>query len=54
MVVRPYAVFTNNGLKTTFYGTAVKSSLIEAAQAVCDAGGEAYEANKEYIDGILG
>ena len=54
MVIRPYAVFTNNGLKTTFYGAAAKSSLAEAAKAVRDAGGEAYEANKEYIDGILG
>ena len=54
MVIRPYAVFTNNGLRVTAYGAAVKSSLAEAAKAVRDAGGEAYEANKAYIDGILG
>ena len=38
----------------TSYGKAVTSSMKEAAQSVKDAGGPAYEDNKEAIDGILG
>lgn len=54
IVARPYATFLNNGLEFTLYGSSVRYSLKEAAEAIRTAGGEAYEANKEYIDSILG
>lgn len=53
MVVRPYAKFTANERHMTIYGTAVKASLYQAAEAIRTAGGSAYEDNKAYIDEIL-
>jgi len=53
IVVRPYAVFAVNGINVTVYGETASSSLYNAAKAVKDAGGEAYENNKTYIDSIV-
>lgn len=53
MVVRPYAKFTANERHMTIYGTAVKASLYQSAEAIRTAGGSAYEDNQAYIDEIL-
>ena len=55
LVARPYTKYSNkNGLSFTVYGASKTASIAEVAQSIKDAGGEAYEANKEYIDSILG
>ena len=53
MVVRPYAQYEINGKAVTIYGKAATGSLYETAKAIIDAGGEAYENNKTYIDNIV-
>ena len=53
MVVRPYAQYEINGKAVTIYGQAASGSLYETAKAIKDAGGEAYENNKTYIDTIV-
>lgn len=55
LVARPYTKYSNkNGLSFTVYGEGKTASIAEVAQSIKDAGGEAYESNKEYIDSILG
>ena len=53
IVVRSYVKFGVNGNAVTIYSTPEATSLYETAKAVKDAGGEAYENNKAYIDSIV-
>ena len=53
LVVRSYAKFAINGNAVTVYSAPEATSLYETAKAVKDAGGEAYENNKAYIDSIV-
>ena len=53
LVARTYAKYAVNGHAFTVYGDSVVKSIKEVAQSIKDAGGAAYEDNKEYIDSIL-
>ena len=53
LVARTYAKYAVNGNAFTVYGDSVVKSIKEVAQSIKDAGGAAYEDNKEYIDSIL-
>ena len=53
LVARTYAKYTVNGNAFTVYGDSVVKSIKEVAQSIRDAGGTAYEDNKDYIDSIL-
>jgi len=53
LVVRSYAKFAVNGNAVTVYSAPEATSLYETAKTVKDAGGEAYENNKTYIDSIV-
>ncbi|MGI6196919.1 MAG: hypothetical protein ACOYIO_07585, partial [Eubacteriales bacterium] len=53
LVARTYAKYTVNGNAFTVYGDSVVKSIKEVAQSINDAGGTAYEDNKDYIDSIL-
>lgn len=53
MVVRAYAVFNANGQNITVYGSTASATLFDTAKAVKDAGGDAYNNNKTYIDSVL-
>ena len=53
LVARTYAKYTVNGNAFTVYGDSVVKSIKEVAQSIKDAGGTAYEDNKDYIDSIL-
>ena len=54
MVVRAYAVFNANGQNIIVYGNTASATLFDTAQAVKDAGGDAYNNNKTYIDSVIG
>ena len=54
LVARTYAKYAVNGNAFTVYGDSVVKSIKEVAQSIRDAGGAAYEDNKDYIDSILG
>lgn len=54
IVSRPYVMIALNGKTITAYGKTVSCTVKEAAQAIKDAGGSAYEDNKDLIDEILG
>ncbi len=53
LVARTYAKYAVNGHAFTVYGDSVVKSIKEVAQSIKDAGGAAYEDNKDYIDSIL-
>ena len=53
LVARTYAKYAVGGNAFTLYGDSVVKSIKEVAQSIKDAGGTAYEDNKEYIDSIL-
>ena len=53
LVLRPYAKYLISGKEVTVYGEASSASLYEIAEALKNENGEAYAANKEYIDRIL-
>lgn len=53
LVARTYAKYAVNGSAFTVYGSSVTNSIKEIAQSIKDAGGAAYEENKDYIDSIL-
>ena len=53
LVARTYAKYAVNGNAFTVYGDSVVKSIKEVAQSIKDAGGAAYEDNKDYIDSIL-
>ena len=53
LVARTYAKYAVNGNAFTVYGDSVVKSIKEVAQSIRDAGGTAYEDNKDYIDTIL-
>lgn len=54
MVMRTYAKYHINNMDVVIYGGNMQASLVDVAQAIKDANGEAYANNKEYIDSILG
>lgn len=55
IVIRSYAKYFINGNAVTLYGTPAKNSVKAIAQSIYDAEDKTtYNANKEYIDGILG
>ena len=54
LVARTYAKYAVSGNTFTVYGSSVTKSVKEIAQSIKDAGGAAYEDNKDYIDSILG
>ena len=47
------SIFLTKSRAFTVYGDSVVKSIKEVAQSIKDAGGAAYEDNKEYIDSIL-
>lgn len=53
LVARTYAKYSVGGSAFTVYGSSVTNSIKEIAQSIKDAGGAAYEENKDYIDSIL-
>ncbi len=53
LVARTYAKYAVSGHAFTVYGDSVVKSIKEVAQSIKDAGGTAYEDNKDYIDSIL-
>ena len=53
LVARTYAKYAVGGNAFTVYGDSVVKSIKEVAQSIKDAGGAAYEENKDYIDSIL-
>ena len=53
LVARTYAKYAVGGNAFTVYGDSVVKSIKEVAQSIKDAGGAAYEDNKDYIDSIL-
>ena len=54
IVSRPYVMIALNGKTITAYGKTVSCTVKETAQAIKDAGGSAYEDNKDLNDEILG
>ena len=53
LVARTYAKYAVNGNAFTVYGDSVVKSIKEVAQSIKDAGGAAYDENKDYIDSSL-
>ena len=53
LVLRPYAKYLISGKEVTVYGEASSASLYEIASVLKEQNGDAYTANKEYIDRIL-